>query len=280
MSIAKKFSASLVFAVCLLFVLLCGYASADETDSGAELEEAPVYVDGLLSCRGYRIGDDTYVSFEAACAVLGYDAVFDYDKEIDKLTVEVAGIEITVGCADEYMCANGRYIYLPDGYREVKGSFVVPTEALAKIFTLTYQWDEKLGAINFITADEQILTSGDEYYNEDDIYWMSRIITWESGNQPIAGQIAVGNVILNRVGDSRFGQTVKDVIFQPGQFSVVTSGAINGQPYAISEICAKLVYEGYNTVGNALFFQTGRYWGSSMIKTTWVAKIGDHNFFM
>ena len=41
MSIAKKFSASLVFAVCLLFVLLCGYASADETNTGAELEEAP-----------------------------------------------------------------------------------------------------------------------------------------------------------------------------------------------------------------------------------------------
>ena len=79
---------------------------------------------------------------------------------------------------------------------------------------------------------------------------------------------------------AEFINDFRRIFFQPGQFSVVTSGAINGQPYAISEICAKLVYEGYNTVGNALFFQTGRYWGSSMIKTTWVAKIGDHNFFM
>lgn len=280
MSKLKKYSASLVFAVCLLFVFLCGSASADDTGSGAGYTETPVYVDGLLSCRGYRMGDSTYVSLEAACAVLGYDADVNYDEEIDMLTVDVAGITITAGRADEYMCANGRYIYLPDGYKEVEGSFVVPTEAIAKIFTLTCQWDEQLGAINFITADEQILKSGDEYYNEDDIYWMSRIITWESGNQPVEGQIAVGNVILNRVGDSRFGSTIKEVVFQPGQFSVVNSGAIYGEPYEISEICAKLVYEGYNTVGDALYFQTGRYWGSGMIETTWLTKIGDHNFFM
>ena len=101
---------------------------------------------------------------------------------------------------------------------------------------------------------------------------MSRIITWESGNQPVEGQIGVGNVILNRAGDPRFGETIKDVIFQPGQFTPASTGAVYGEPYAISVICAKLAFEGYNTVGDALFFQVGRYWGSGMI--------GDHNFFM
>lgn len=109
---------------------------------------------------------------------------------------------------------------------------------------------------------------------------MSRIITWESGNQPVEGQIGVGNVILNRAGDPRFGETIKDVIFQPGQFTPASTGAVYGEPYAISVICAKLAFEGYNTVGDALFFQVGRYWGSGMIETTWLGKIGDHNFFM
>ena len=226
------------------------------------------------------IGDESYVSLEAACAVLGYNADVNYDKEINKLTVEVAGITIEAGFEDEYLCANGRYLYLPDGYMEVDGSFIIPSEALAKIFTLDVTQDEELGAINFSTADEQILQSGDEYYNEDDLYWMSRIITWESGNQPIAGQIGVGNVILNRAGDARFGETIKDVIFQPGQFSVVYAGTIYGEPYDISVVCAKLVLEGYNTVGDALFFQVGRYWGSGMIETTWLGQIGDHNFFI
>lgn len=280
MSKLKKYSFSLVFVICLLCVFLCGSALAEETDNGVSYTETPVYVDGLLSCRGYMIGDDSYVSLEAACAVLGYDADVNYDKEINKLTVEVAGITIEAGFEDEYLCANGRYLYLPDGYMEVDGTFIIPSEALAKIFTLDVSWDDELGAVNFSTADEQILQSGDEYYNEDDIYWMSRIITWESGNQPVAGQIGVGNVILNRAGDARFGETVKDVIFQPGQFSVVSAGAIYGEPYEISVVCAKLVYEGYNTVGDALFFQVGRYWGSGMIETTWLGQIGDHNFFI
>lgn len=280
MSKLKKNSLALVFVICLLCVFLCGTALAEETDNGVSYTEAPVYVDGLLSCRGYMIGDNSYVSLEAACAVLGYDADVDYDKEINELTVEVAGITITSGAEDYYLCANGRYLYLPDGYMEIDGYFIIPTDALAKIFTLELTQDDETGAINLSTADEQILRSGDEYYNEDDIYWMSRIITWESGNQPVAGQIGVGNVILNRAGDARFGETIKDVIFQEGQFSVVSTGAIYGEPYEISVVCAKLVYEGYNTVGDALFFQTGRYWGSGMIETTWLCQIADHNFFM
>ena len=280
MSKLKKNSLALVFVICLLCVFLCGSALAEETDNGVSYTEAPVYVDGLLSCRGYMIGDNSYVSLEAACAVLGYDADVNYDKEINELTVEVAGITITAGAEDYYLCANGRYLYLPDGYMEIDGYFIIPTDALAKIFTLELTQDDETGAINLSTADEQILRSGDEYYNEDDIYWMSRIITWESGNQPVAGQIGVGNVILNRAGDARFGETIKDVIFQEGQFSVVSTGAIYGEPYEISVVCAKLVYEGYNTVGDALFFQTGRYWGSGMIETTWLCQIADHNFFM
>lgn len=279
MSKLKKYSAALVFVICLLCVFLCGSALAEEDEVGASYTEVPVYFDGLLSCRGYLVGDNTYVSLEAVCAVLGYDAEVNYDKEKDELSVNAAGISMTVCSADEYMCANGRYIYLPDGYIEVEGSFVVPAEAVAKIFTLGVERNESDGALDFDTADEQILLSGDEFYDEDELYWMSRIITWESGNQPVAGQIAVGNVILNRIGDPRFGETIKDVIFQPGQFAVVDSGAIYGEPYEISAVCAKLVYEGYNTVGKATFFQTGRYWGSDMVCTTWVAQIGDHNFF-
>ena len=89
-------------------------------------------------------------------------------RDTDKLTVEVAGITIEAGFGDKYLCANGRYLYLPDGYMEIDGSFIIPTEALAKIFTLGVTQDDEQGAINFSTADEQILQSGDEFYNEDD----------------------------------------------------------------------------------------------------------------
>ncbi len=280
MSRIKKYSITLVFVICLLCVFLCCSAFAEETDNGVGYVETPVYVDGLLSCRGYIVGDNTYVSLEAISAVLGYDIDTHYDNEINTLTVRLGGIVIEACSSDQYMSANGRYLYLPDGYMEVEGSFIIPMEAVTKIFTLGLSWNEELGAYDLSTANERLLQSGDEYYNEDDIYWMSRIITWESGNQPVAGQIGVGNVILNRIASSRFADTLKEVIFQPGQFAPAANGVVYGEPYDISVICAKLVYEGYNTVGDALFFQVGRYWGSGMgSSTTWLMSIGDHNFF-
>lgn len=277
MSKRFRFNLILVFVVCLLCVLCCGSALADEAVD-AEYPEAPIYVDGMLSCRGYVINGEIYVSLESVGGVLGYDVTSYYDVDTDILTVSVAGIEITAGAGDRYMCANGRYLYLPNGYYEINGSDVFPIDAVAKIFTLSINVNGENDGVDFGTANEAILVSGDEFYNEDDLYWMSRIITWESGNQPVAGQIGVGNVVLNRIASDRFPDTLKEVIFQPGQFAPASNGVIYGEPYAISVICAKLVYEGYNTVGDALFFQVGRY-GAVADIATYVCTIAGHNFF-
>ena len=276
MSKSGKFNLTLVFVICLLCVLCCGSALADEA-ADVSYTETPVYVDGMLSNRGYTMGDVTYVSLESVSSVLGYDAVTDYNLDTNILTISVAGIEITAEAGQQYMQANGRAIYLPYGYKEINGSYVFPMDAVAKIFTLNVSYDGE--SVNLDTANEAVLQSGDEFYNEDDLYWMSRIITWESGNQPVAGQIAVGNVVLNRVDSTRFPDTIKDVIFQPGQFSPVACGVIYGEPYNISVICAKLALEGYNTVGDAMFFQVGRYGAVANI-ATYVCTIGGHNFFI
>lgn len=277
MSRTAKFKITLVFVVCLLCALCCGSALADEAENVGYIE-TPVYVDGMLSSRGYIIGDETYVALESVCGVLGYDTETDYNKDKDIYTVSVAGIEITLGAGDEYMLANGRAIYLPDGYYEINGSIVVPLDAIAKIFTLGVSYDNELAAYVLDTANEAVLRSGDEFYDEDDLYWMARIITWESGNQPVEGQIAVGNVVLNRTASSGFPDTIKGVIFQPGQFSPAMNGVIYGEPYEISVICAKLTLEGYNTVGDALFFQVGRY-GAVADIADYVCTIAGHNFF-
>ena len=281
MSKVSKFNISLVFVACLLCAFFCVNAFADEAEPELEYTETPVYIDGLLSFRGYIVGDITYLPLETTGAVLGYETESDFNYEKNTLTVEVGDIEIAVCKDDEYMSANGRYFYLPDGYMEIDGSAVVPIDAIEKIFTLDANWDAELEAYDLDTANKALLVSGDEFYDEDDLYWMSRIITYESGNQPVAGQIGVGNVVMNRVESSRFKNTVKDVIFQQGQFSPVATGAIYLDPYEISTICAKMVFEGYNTVGEALFFQQGRY-GANWISqnTRFVINIADHNFFL
>lgn len=281
MSRVKKFNITLVFVACLLCALFSATAFADEAKTDIDYTETPVYIDGLLSFRGYTVDATTYLPLECTAAVLGYEPESTFDTETNTLTVAVEDIEVAVCKDDDYISANGRYFFLPEGYMEIDGSAVVPIDAIEKIFTLEANWDEELEAYDLDTANKAILVSGDEFYDENDLYWMSRIITYESGNQPVAGQIGVGNVVLNRVESSRFPDTIKDVIFQQGQFAPVAAGAIYLDPYDISVVCAKMVFEGYNTVGESLFFQQGRY-GANWISqnTKFVINIADHNFFL
>ena len=111
--------------------------------------------------------------------------------------------------------------------------------------------------------------------------WLSRIIYAESGNQPLAGKIAVGNVVLNRVNSPAFPNSVYAVVFQQSQFTPVMNGTIYSTPNAESVIAAKLCLEGANTAGNSLYFLApalaGNLW--TMEERTYVTTIGTHWFY-
>ena len=273
-----KLCVTLVFVVCLLCAFCCGAAAAEQTDGGAGYTEVPVYLDGLLSCRGYQIGEDTYVSLETIAGLIGYDAAADFNSETNTLTITVADIEITVNAGQDYMTANGRCLYLPGGYVSIDGNAVFPLDIVMKIFNLDAVFDTEIGAYDLSTVNKSIITSGDEFYNADDLYWLSRVITAEAGNQPFVGQIAVGNVVLNRVASPRFAGTVQDVIFQEGQFDPVRNGSIYCTPFNSCITAAKLALEGRNVVGNALYFQQSR-GGDMSHYGSFVTQIGAHYFF-
>ncbi len=48
----------------------------------------------------------------------------------------------------------------------------------------------------------------------------------EAGNQDLDGCRLVADVVLNRVADPQFPNTIEEVIYAPGQFSVVHNGAL------------------------------------------------------
>ncbi|MBO9380177.1 cell wall hydrolase [Sphingomonas histidinilytica] len=47
---------------------------------------------------------------------------------------------------------------------------------------------------------------------------MAKVVLHEAANQSRSGQLAVAQLIMNRVGQDRFGETVCEVVNQPGQF--------------------------------------------------------------
>lgn len=48
---------------------------------------------------------------------------------------------------------------------------------------------------------------------------LAETVYFESSNQPIDGQVAVALTVMNRVGLSRYPNTICEVVYQPKQFS-------------------------------------------------------------
>ena len=109
-------------------------------------------------------------------------------------------------------------------------------------------------------------------------------IYFESKSEPLAGQLAVGQVIANRAESGRFASTYCGVIFQRGQFSFVSGHswphiAKDGRQWQTAVAIAKIVDQDLkeSKIGEALFFHAKRVHPGWKMKQ--VASIGNHIFF-
>ena len=68
---------------------------------------------------------------------------------------------------------------------------------------------------------------GKQQLESEELRLMSAIIWCEAGNQCDAGKQAVGIVVMNRVDNESFENTVEDVIYEPGQFRPKTDGRLS-----------------------------------------------------
>ena len=162
---------------------------------------------------------------------------------------------------------------------------VLPLADLEKIFGVTAVLSEDHTSLRVDASEQALLESGESYYGARDVYWLSHIINAEAGNQPMDGQIAVGNVVLNRVADERFPNSVKEVVFDRrggvAQFSPTADGRISLTPDEDAELAAKLAFEGYAPVGESLYFINPSACNASWFNSrlTYTATIGDHVFY-
>lgn len=110
-------------------------------------------------------------------------------------------------------------------------------------------------------------------------------VYFESKSEPLAGQLAVGQVIANRANSGgRFPSTYCGVLFQRGQFSFVRGHswpAVNrsGRQWQNAVAIAKIVDQDLqeSAANNALFFHARRVSPGWRLKR--VASIGNHVFY-
>lgn len=76
----------------------------------------------------------------------------------------------------------------------------------------------------FIEETETEYVPQPNSYTDEELYLLSHIIQCEAGYCERAMMEGVGSVVLNRVADPRFPNTIYEVINQPGQYRPVTDG--------------------------------------------------------
>ena len=117
--------------------------------------------------------------------------------------------------------------------------------------------------------------------NTSDVQLMARAINGEARGEPYEGQVAVGAVILNRVKDSRFPNTIAGVIYQSGAFTAVSDGQINVPTEEGSTVvkAARDALNGWDPTNGAVYYfnpdtaTSDWIWSRPLIKT-----IGKHRF--
>ena len=146
------------------------------------------------------------------------------------------------------------------------------------------------------TPDNNFVVLKKQSYTEEDLHWLTMNIYFEARNQPLAGMLAVGQVVLNRVDHPNYPKNIKDVITQAKlndkgqpirnkcQFSWYCDGKKdeinkNDKSYPKVEYAARLVLERHipDLVDGATHYHTlkvKREWGYPLTTV-----IEDHIFY-
>lgn len=244
-----------------------------------EKQDVRMYVDNTMYSGRISLKGETY-----------YVGIADFTNAVSTgatitesgghIEVETDKVYISAYSGGIFFVANGRYLWCREGILTEGGEIMAPLSTLCRVFGATR---DDLSPITVTTGGEPI-ESGDTYYGSDDLYWLSRIISAESRGESLYGKIAVGNVVLNRVNDPDYPDSIYDVIFDDSsgiQFTPAANGTIEDDPDPDSITAAKLCLEGVSVSKNILYFLNPdvaeNFWITN--NRTYVTTIGNHEFY-
>ena len=217
----------------------------------------------------------TYVSLRSVSSRLDPSCVVTWENNTAK--VQTSDLTVTAREGDTYITLNGTKYGVPYGVKKINSRILVPLRTLAQAFQAVTYW-------NPITRQASVISELNESYSNEELYWLSRIISAESQGEPLEGKIAVGNVVLNRVKSADFPNTIYGVIFDDrwgGQFEPVRNGTIYKTPTEESVLAAKLCLNGANVIGDSIYFLAPALAQNFWIveNREYVATIGCHDFY-
>jgi N-acetylmuramoyl-L-alanine amidase len=116
-------------------------------------------------------------------------------------------------------------------------------------------------------------------FSVNDITLLARTVHGEARGEPYIGQVAVAAVVLNRIDNPAFPNTIAGVVFQPRAFTAVDDGQIWLEPDASSFQAVQDALNGWDPSSGAIYYfnpvtATSKWiWSRPQIK-----QIGKHIF--
>ena len=139
--------------------------------------------------------------------------------------------------------------------------------------------DKTLKAMGIMNSSGNSSSSSSNNSNSNNVNLVAKAIYGEARGEPYVGQVAVGAVIMNRVKNSSFPNTIAGVIYQSGAFDAVSDGQINMTPDSTAKKAAQDAINGWDPSYGAIY-----YFNPSTATNKWIwsrpmtITIGKHRF--
>lgn len=196
-----------------------------------------------------------------------------------KTASEVEVVETTVANTTEVQKRLKKWGYYTGNVDGINGpKTIAAVKAFQKKYGLTQD-----GIVGPLTAAKMGISvsnaTSSSNYNSNDRYLLAKVIYAEARGESYTGQVAIGAVVLNRVKDSRFPNTISGVIYQPWAFTAVNDGQINLEPNQKAYQAADDALNGWDPTYGCVYYYNPQTATSKWIFTTKkVTQIGKHVF--
>lgn len=232
----------------------------------------------------YARNGTVLVPVRTFCAAMGIENV-GWDN-FEKTVTILADSKISFTIDSNFALKDGAECALSVPAEIKDGRTMVPVRFLAEALGAEVSWDF---VYNCVDIKKTGISVAPKYQkseiSKEEFTWLARIVSAESAGEPFVGQVAVANVVLNRVASSEYPNTVYGVVFDTRhgvQFQPVANGTVYNTPSKYSVEAAKRAVKGENYVGECMYFLN-----ESIAVNTWIVKnreyyttINNHSFYI
>lgn len=197
-------------------------------------------------------------------------------------------IKMLIAIAAAFLISSFHFIISEDeiiNAQIVDGVRVYEAEGNGNLYDIAVKFgvsESELQRINFkentkVASGEKLIIPASLSGEEKDL--LARLVHAEAKGEPYEGKVAVAHVVLNRVDDERFPDTIKSVIFEKRQFQPVDNGSINEPADKEAERAVDEALALEDESGESVFF-----FNPDLTNSTWLRgktvteEIGNHRF--